>query len=527
MASAAGLSPISPVVGTPEPARPVIERFLLESGEPVLTEDGEGLFALTGGGWALEERNGRLTIQVWNEARTLARRVIGVESQSRGRLVLRVERFGRRAGILTLIDVARPSTTQHHRRTARLEVRETFRRFLRRWYPEFHIVELTTGAVLTESLSPNFPRAFLRSGAEGWAAIAAPADPLLTDQALSFGLIWLDYLRRRESTREKAREKACSVRGLILYLPAGHERTTCLRLRFLDGEAACWRVWAYTADGVDFPIDLADYGNLDTEVEPCRGITAAPALASEELAQNGPRPRRRSLGVPDFSGGAAGGVCVSGEPAQNGASAGGSGVPLRAQARRRALCAFEKPAPDGPPPRRRSPRVPDPGGGAARGHCASDRAHAELWLESQVRTSLRKIDPALLPEPVYGQVPAFAATAHGLIDLLAADAGGHVSVIELKASEDIQLPLQALDYWMRVRWHLERGDFAAAGYFPGVELRREPPRLLLVAPALMFHPASEVILRYFSPEVAVERIGVGIEWQKSLRVLFRASSPCR
>jgi hypothetical protein len=464
VSSAAGLSPIT---GTSEPLRPLIERFLRESGEPVLTEDGEGLFALTGATYALEERNGRLTIQVWNETRTLARRIIGIESESRGRLALHVERFGRRAGTLTLIDVARPSTKQYHRQSARLELRETFRRFLRRWYSEFHIAELTTGAELTESLSPNFPRALLRSGAEGWAAIAAPADPLLADQTLSFGLIWLDYLRRREKAREKAREQECLVRGLILYLPAGHERTTCLRLRFLDPAVACYRAWAYTADGVEFPIDLADYGNLDTSVEPCRGTPTPPAAVPEEPVEEG--------------------------------TSGGSGVP---------------------PPRGVPPPAPLRYGGAARGH-------AELRLESAVRTSLRKIDPALLPEPVYGQVPAFAATAHGLIDLLAVDAGGRLAVIELKASEDIHLPLQALDYWMRVRWHLQRGDFASAGYFPGVQPGREPPRLLLVAPALMFHPSNDVILRYFSAEVAVERIGVGIEWQKSLRVLFRASSPCR
>jgi hypothetical protein len=444
MASAATVAPVNPVNAPSETVRETIERFLASSGEPLLTEDGEGLFSVKDGLFALEETNGRLTIQAWNETRTLARHVTGIESEARGRLMLRVERFGKRAGALTLIDAARPSTKQHHRESTRLEMRETFRRFLRRWYPEFNLVELTTGALLNESLSPNYPRAFLRCGSEGWAAIAAPDDPLLADQALTFGLIWLDYLRRREKSRGKAGTKGrtkggsreCLVRGLIIYLPAGSERTTCLRLRYLDASAAAYRVWSYTAEGLDFPIDLADYGNLDTEVEPCRGLSEAPTRAF-------------------------------------------------------------------------APGYP------------------ELMLESRVREALAKIDPALRTEPVYGQVPAFAATSHGLIDLLAVDTTGRLSVIELKASEDIHLPLQALDYWMRVRWHLQRGDFSRGGYFPGVELRREPPRLLLVAPALLFHPANEAVLRYWSHEVPVERIGVGIEWQKSLQVLFRAPSPCR
>jgi hypothetical protein len=42
-----------------------------------------------------------------------------------------------------------------------------------------------------------------------------------------------------------------------------------------------------------------------------------------------------------------------------------------------------------------------------------------------------------------------------------------------------------------------------------------------VSPALDFHPTTESILSFFAPEVAVERIGVGIEWRKGLKVMFR------
>ena len=54
-----------------------------------------------------------------------------------------------------------------------------------------------------------------------------------------------------------------------------------------------------------------------------------------------------------------------------------------------------------------------------------------------------------------------------MLDLLAVDHRGRLAVIELKASEDVHLPLQALDYWMRVQWHVERREFQANGYFPG------------------------------------------------------------
>ena len=130
----------------------------------------------------------------------------------------------------------------------------------------------------------------------------------------------------------------------------------------------------------------------------------------------------------------------------------------------------------------------------------------EAWLESQVRSQIEQIDAGLLPTPIYGQVPAFAAVDRGVLDLLAVDRSGRLTVLELKASEDIHLPLQALDYWMRVKWHVSRGEFSAKGYFPGRELSNEPPRLLLVSPALDFHPSNERVLRFFSP---------GIPWSGS------------
>jgi hypothetical protein len=108
-----------------------------------------------------------------------------------------------------------------------------------------------------------------------------------------------------------------------------------------------------------------------------------------------------------------------------------------------------------------------------------------------------------------------------VLDLVDADRTGRLVVLELKASEDLHLPLQALDYWMRVQWHLERGEFKAHGYFPGVELREDPPRLLLIAPSLEFHPTTEAILRYFLPCIPVERIGLGVEWRRELKAVFR------
>jgi len=144
---------------------------------------------------------------------------------------------------------------------------------------------------------------------------------------------------------------------------------------------------------------------------------------------------------------------------------------------------------------------------------------SERCLESSVRANIPRIDPCLLPAPVHGQVLTFAAGDRDLIDLLAVSASGRLCVLELKVSEDLHLPMQALDYWMRVAWHADRSELQHL--FPAIPLERRPPKLLLVAPAMSFHSSNSTILRYFSPEIEVERIGVNSDWQRHFKVVLR------
>jgi hypothetical protein len=150
--------------------------------------------------------------------------------------------------------------------------------------------------------------------------------------------------------------------------------------------------------------------------------------------------------------------------------------------------------------------------------------HPEAWLEAQVRRQIESLDAMIYPHPLYGQVPQFAGGERGIIDLLGVDRNGRLAVLELKAQQDIHLPLQALDYWMRVKWHLDRQEFAGRGYFPGIALSSMVPRLILVAPSVEYHPTNETVLKYFSEEVPVERVGVGLEWRQEVRVMFRVQS---
>lgn len=407
--------------GGPREASLAIERFLKASKKPILIEPGDELMPIAPDGFAVTERPSSLVIECWNGERNLSRRVTFVKLERPGRLDLAVEHFGGHAGVLTLIDLDRTTHAIAARKGARLQYRERFRQALHRQFPGWRLVELSTEQDLHHSLSPAFPRALLRKGASAVAAIGAPEDAPAPEAALSFGLIWLDYLRRREP--------ALSIEGLALFAPAGRESALCHRIRYLDPAAARYLVFVH--DGVNYErfVDPADYTNLDTR-----------------LLSSGVRP----------------------------------------------------------------PRAPCPG-------------HPEAEFEARIRGDIEALDATLYPQPVYGQVAQFAGGDRGIIDLLAADRQGHVAVIELKVNQDIHLPLQALDYWARVQWHLNRGEFAERGYFAGIPLQIDSsPRLLLVAPALDFHPSNETVLRFFSHKIAVERLGVGIEWRQELKVMFRA-----
>jgi hypothetical protein len=153
-------------------------------------------------------------------------------------------------------------------------------------------------------------------------------------------------------------------------------------------------------------------------------------------------------------------------------------------------------------------------------------------LGSTMKTHRDSTIPRLNPDHVYAQVPAIAgASDRGLLDLLGVTADGRLAVIELKASDDLHLALQGLDYWIRVRHHHLQtadnkglGEFQRHGYFRGVELSPLPPRLYLVAPALHIHPATELILKYLSPRVEWSLIALDERWRQQIRVVWRKQS---
>jgi hypothetical protein len=163
------------------------------------------------------------------------------------------------------------------------------------------------------------------------------------------------------------------------------------------------------------------------------------------------------------------------------------------------------------------------------------RMQPEKWLEAEFRRSLAELMPGIRGDLFYTQVPALSSGERGMLDLLTLDRQNRLLVIELKANEDLHLPLQALDYWIRVRaLNADRqttvgssralGAFERHGYFQGTEISELPPRLLLAAPALRIHPANETVLRYFAPAVEWELIALGEGWRRELKILHRKRS---
>lgn len=486
--------------GSPDEIRCTLDQFLRSCREPALLEPGEDLFPLTADNFTLDIRASRLTLQAWDHTRNLTRRLLSARLLAEGRLELTVERFPKKQGPAYLLDLSRRSGAELGRRTQRLMFRERFRLLLRRQFPGWNLAEISAEPNLEYSLSPAYPRAFLRHGQHGWAAIAAPPESD-AHGVLTFGLIWLSHLR--------ARERRVAIAGLAIFAPAGAERATALRLRQLNPEAAQFALFTYTHQDQLAAIDPQDCGNLDTRLEPCTrplpgrahswtAITTHPAV--ESVPRHDGRTSLRVRGI-EF------------------ATLEGADLLWGLNHTSKRQPATERHLPE-------ITRLVDELDRARSPHPESNthplyRQFPEAWLESQTRAQIETVDPTLRTHPVYGQVPAFAGGDRGVLDLLAVDHSGRLAVVELKAAADIHLPLQALDYWLRVAWHLERGEFSAHGYFPGIELRPEPPRLLLVSPSFEFHPSTETILEYFAPHIEVERIGLALEWRKGLETVFR------
>ncbi len=471
----------------------MLEAFIAGAVEPAVLDPGEEPLRLIAEQWDLSEWNGRVVLQAWDRERNLVRKIVGLKEQRRDRLSLVIERFPKAQAELQVADLAAPHGRELERTTSRRAFGERFHLMLSREFPDWRIEEVSSEPNLEQSLTPSYTRAFLRQGSTGIAVMAA-APGTAAAGAVTFGLIWLDYLRRRE--------KPISAWRLLLFVPLGSEREVVSRAACINPAAVACQVFAFDDKDRAGIIDFTDAGNVESTLPPCRRAPS-PNVESQALPDH---PGVDRVESPDGS------ISLQIRGLEFARVAGGKltcGISKQRRAGIETVVAMA-----GEIARVRNPD-------------AEDRQHPlyslnpEGWLESQVRAHAPTLDASLLSEPLYGQVPVFHGIERDVIDLLAIDHKGRLAIIELKASADLQLPFQALDYWLRVRKHLLAGDFERLGYFEGHVISRESPRILLVAPALEFHSTTETVLGALSPAIEVTRIGLAADWRSGLRVMFR------
>jgi len=474
-------------------------------GAPEVRENGEKLSGLAALQYEVSAHGDAALLHLWSAQQSLVRRVLRVAEKSDDRVVLEVSRFGfsRNAQLEFVAATAQPEP----RRIEREQFSPRLRRIFTDHFPDEIVESLANSADLRHSISGSYTRGVMRRGSEAHAVLGASPneDPATIDGILTFGLIWL------QQARDRARRY--SVHGLRLFLPKGYSFTTAHRMAALaspnevelyEYEPRYWRIRR---------VARSDAGNLASWIVPRREIEQAIAAAmpvAERIRRLAPDAIRLGVvaGSQDVTLRFRGTEFARWRAGEMWYGLGDHQAVLTPQ-KWASLEALVR--------QLETHRHP----------LASDTKHRlyrgqpERWLETMVAADPGRIDARLDPRHIYPQVPAFSSSERGIIDLLAATRDGRLAVIELKASEDIHLVMQAVDYWLRVRFHQEQDDFRRFGYFPEVPLNNKPPLLYLVAPGFRFHPSIDIVLRYLSPEIEVYRVALAENWRRGLHVIFR------
>ena len=500
---------------TPDSLSQMLSDFLDGAHAAVVVEDGAIAFDLAEAKYSVSGEYHKCLLHLWSSERNFVRRVLDAEVKATT-LRLQVQRMGQNRS--TRLDFCRDRDRRSPaaRRAARAAYEARLRRALERNFPEWTVVRFTTSMDLEHSFGPAYLRGWLRQGQRALAVVGVNDQETQStvDGALTCGILWLDACRLAQQERRV-------VEGLTMVVPKGTVALTRQRMAHLHPTAAKWNLYEFDQrEDALVAVDTGDRGNLATRLV----HSIDEGLARERFVESMARIR----GILPQS------EVVVLSPAS--LSFRWHGLEF-AQARiahdpRNFESSEQIVFGVGPEERvlgvenetqfadlvRLAASVRHENG--PKNH-ALWRMHPERWLESLVAGDIAALDGRLLPESVYAQVPAFAAADRAMIDILAATRESRLAVIELKADEDIHLPLQGVDYWSRVAWHQSRGEFAQFGYFPGRDISPQKPLLMLVAPALHVHPTTDTILRYLSPEIDWELLGIDEHWREEIRVVFR------
>ncbi|HJS99402.1 MAG TPA: hypothetical protein VJ756_09940 [Terriglobales bacterium] len=489
-----------------------LQQYLAEARDAVVIEDSTVCFELARARYTVSAEHGKCLLHLWSDERNTVRRVVDMEEKD-GVLRLAVLRFGQSRPFKLEICRDRDRRTATTRQMTRAAYQQRLRRALARHFPEFTLAQITSAVDLERSFGPVYSRGVLRRGGSAFAFLGVNAEETQAsvDAALTFGILWLNACRESLTHLQ--------VEGLKLLVPAGRSAVARERMAHLARDAAKWQVYELNEREEELEqLDTGDRGNLATRLVHC----CDEAAARERFAESTNRIKSIYAEVevavlsPSEVGFRVRGLefaraRVAAEGFRNGQEiVFGTGAAEKLLTEQNAA-EFESLVNQLAQVRRAEGPHDHP--------CW--RTHPERWLESLAVQDISSLDDRLAPAPVYSQVPAFSGGDRATIDVLAATREGRLAVVELKADEDIHLPLQGLDYWARVEWHHARGEFSRFGYFPGADLAPGSPLLILVAPAFHIHPATDSLLRFLAPEIEWTLAAIAEHWRDQVRVVFR------
>lgn len=518
-----------------------IEEFLAQFPEAALLEDGRVLFDMRVSRHSIAESHGRCVLQLWNDERNLVRTVLSTETRN-GSLRLMTRKMGAAKPVALDFTGKQDRRAPTERDKVRRQYMRLLERVLERSYPGAKPDGFRSATDLEHSFGPAYVRGHLFQGAAAEAVIGVSRDESSStiDGIVTLGLLWLDYCRKQSLQRRTSPIRHFGA--LKVIVPAGAFKTTAERMLWLNQGAAKFQLFTLDERSEELiEIDFCDTGNVDSRLVHAFDVSLALKGAQVSIdriralipSSSWPRVEMRAQSATEV------GLLLHGlefarirlvskahsfareEEITFGAGANETRLTDETEPLCRDLLTqlFLSRHPDG--------ERPDP----------LFRLQPERWLESRIRTSLEEMLPGLRDEFLYSQVPAIGAGERGMLDLLTLDRTGRLVILEVKADEDMHLPLQGLDYWIRVRalnaererhGNREMGTFERQGYFvqDGIQAQvaTAPPKLLLIAPALRIHPSNEVVLRYLSPQVDWELIAVGEHWRRELKVVFRKRS---
>jgi len=392
-----------------------------------------------------------------------------------------------------------------------LETRRDFQglveKLIGRHFPNAKILKSSVASDLEHSLSGKYVRVQFQSGGSRWLAIAAgPQECQSTiDGVLSNGLLWRALLKQ---------QGLAGSDKMMLLAPSHKLQVLKSRLGWIRGAGRDLQLVAMDCETETLtPVDLRDCGNLDTALTQVRTLSdsshdaefirrivslAPEYISCDRTGNNYVVFRIRGLELARLQLGRRSRLTF------------GLGAMRLARsesdwARLKSLVAevvMQQGSYSGAGNPRGGPRP-------------------ERWLESLLLQDVRVIDARLNPRFIYPQVPAFLGSDRGMIDILSVTSEGRLAILELKVSEDIELPMQSLDYWLRVRWHHSRNEFQTRGYFAGVTLSPLPPLLFLVCPQFRYHSSFPLLIGQIDSSVPFVQVGINEDWRQGVRVVLR------